>query len=90
MRDVYWAWRRAVDRVKARRDRIIVATREHLHLGRLVNWWKGKPFAARMEMHCVPRADVVALVEEAEGRVVDVEEEWTPGFLSCRYWIVKK
>jgi SAM-dependent methyltransferase len=89
VRDVYWAWRRAMDRVFTARDRAIVALRERLRVGRLVNWWRGKPFAARMEMHCVPRAEVLSIVEGAGGRLVHVEEEWTPGFLSCRYWIVK-
>jgi SAM-dependent methyltransferase len=90
VRDVYWASRRAVDRVKAARDRVIVAARERLRLGRLVNWWRKRPFAARMEMHCVPRAEVLSIVEGAGGRLVHVEEEWTPGYLSCRYWIVKE
>ena len=90
VRDVYWSWRRGVDRVKSVRDSIIIGTRERLHVGRLVNWWKSKPFSARMEMHCVPRAEVLSIVESAGGRLVHVDEEWTPGFLSCRYWIVKE
>jgi len=91
VRDVYWAWRRAVDRVKA--SRAVEVLRERLQLARLINgvttWWRRGPFAARMEMHCVPRAEVVALVTEAGGTVVSVEEEWTPGFQSCRYWVRK-
>jgi hypothetical protein len=43
-----------------------------------------------MEMHCVPRSEVLAIVQEQGGRVVDTEEEMIPGGLqSYRYWIVK-
>jgi SAM-dependent methyltransferase len=93
VRDVYWTYRRALDRVKSVRDRIIVEVRDLLYLPRvrnhLINWWRRGPFSARMEMYCVPRADVLALLDEAGARVVQVEEEWTPGFQSCRYWVTK-
>ena len=45
--------------------------------------------AGRMEMYCVPRAEVVSIVTAAGGRVTDVVEEWTPGYQSCRYWVRK-
>ena len=89
LRDLYWACRRAVDRVKSRRDRTIVRTRDALNLPRLINWWRRGPFAARMEMYCVPRDEVVALVSAAGAQILDVEEERTPGYLSCRYWVSK-
>ena len=89
IRDAYWAWRRAVDRVKSRRDRTIVRTRDALNLPRLINWWRRGPMAARMEMYCVPRDEVARLISAAGGRIVDVEQELTPGYLSCRYWVTK-
>ena len=89
VRDAYWTWRRAVDRVKSRRDRAIVRTRDTLNLPRLINWWRRGPLTARMEMYCVPRDEVAALVSAAGGRLVEVEEELTPGYLSCRYWVTK-
>jgi hypothetical protein len=43
-----------------------------------------------MEMHCIPIADVCALVADSGGRVVHVDEElMAGGYRSCRYWIVK-
>ena len=94
LRDVYWVWRRALDRVKGRRDRLIVSLKEHAYepvIPPLINWWKGRPFAPKMEMHCVPRAEVAAILAENGGRVVDTDEELMPGgFQSCRYWVVKK
>jgi SAM-dependent methyltransferase len=93
LRDAYWTWRRILDRVRARRDRVIVAVREFGSepvVSRLINWWRSRPFAARMEMHCVPRSEVLAIVQEQGGRVVDTEEEMIPGGLqSYRYWISK-
>ena len=57
----------------------------------MINWWKGRPFAPRMEMHCVPRAEVLAILAENGGRLIDTEEELMPGgFQSCRYWVAKK
>jgi hypothetical protein len=57
----------------------------------LVNWWRGRPFAARMEMHCVPRAEVLAVLETCGGLVLHVDEDVMPGgFNSCRYWIAKR
>jgi SAM-dependent methyltransferase len=85
LRDVYWAWRRTLDGVKAHRDRMI----ERL-IHPLVNWWKGRPFAPRMEMHCVLRSEVLAILAEGGGRLVDVEEDLMPGgFQNCRYWVGK-
>jgi SAM-dependent methyltransferase len=92
LRDVYWMWRRAADRVKARRDRLIVAVGHPLVNWwlRAITWWKSHPFAARMEMYCVPRAEVLRILAEGGGRIVDVEEEPRPGgFQSCRYWVCK-
>jgi hypothetical protein len=89
VRDVYWAWRRGVDRVKTVRDRAREDVRDVLGIPRLINWWKRGPFSPRMEMHCVPRAEVEAILKDAGGHIVHVDEEWTPGYLSCRYWITK-
>jgi hypothetical protein len=56
----------------------------------VINWWNTLSFGPRMEMHCVPRAEILALVAEAGGRVVDVEEElMSGGYHSCRYWVKK-
>ncbi len=85
LRDLYWRGRRTVDRVKARRDRAI---RRRIHP--LINWWLGRPFDARMEMHCVPRAEVVRLLEGSGARVLDSQDELvTGGFQSYRYWVTK-
>ena len=101
LRDVYWAWRRGLDNVKAARDRLIISVREaayvplrdrvHGHvIAPLINWWRRGPFAARMEMHCIPRSEVLSILASGGGRVVDVEEElFTRGYLSCRYWVCK-
>jgi SAM-dependent methyltransferase len=98
VRDIYWRYRRGVDRIKARRDRAIRAVREPVFehvivpavgaVAPAINWWKRRPFAPKMEMHCVPRAEVVALLAERGGRLVEAEEELTAdGFMSCRYWV---
>lgn len=85
LRDVYWAWRHTLDGVKARRDRLIEGL-----IHPLVNWWKGRPFAPKMEMHCVPRSEVLTILAEGGGRLLDVEAELMPGgFHSCRYWVSK-
>jgi len=101
LRDVYWAWRRGLDNVKAARDWLIISVREaayvplrdrvHGHvIAPLINWWRRGPFAARMEMHCIPRSEVLSILASGGGRVVDVEEElFTRGYLSCRYWVCK-
>jgi SAM-dependent methyltransferase len=93
LRDAYWAWRRVLDRVRTRRDRAIVAARTFGYepiAPTLINWWRSRPFAPRMEMHCVPRSEVLAIIRDHGGRVVDVEEELMPGgFQSYRYWISK-
>ena len=94
LRDVYWAWRRGLDGVKARRDRGILRMRARFYdpvVPPLVNWWKGRPFAPRMEMHCVLRSEVLELIEANGGTAVQVDEELTRGgFQSCRYWVVKE
>ena len=94
LRDTYWAWRRLVDRIRTRRDRVVVAVREFGYdplVPRLINWWRNRPFAPRMEMHCVPRSDVLGIVQKHGATVVDVEEELIPGGLqSYRYWICKR
>lgn len=89
VRDAYWGWRRAVDRVKTVRDRAIIDVRQRVYLARMINWWRRGPFSALMEMHCVPRVEVLSILRGAGGRVVDVDEEWTPGYQSCRYWVSK-
>jgi hypothetical protein len=72
---------------------VIISLRERFRLSRqinaLVTWWRRGVFSPRMEMYCVPRADVLAIIRDAGGTVVTVEEEWTPGFQSCRYWVSK-
>ena len=94
LRDVYWRWRRAKDRVKRRRDLLIVRCREVAYqpvVPPLINWWNNQPFAARMRMFCVPRAEVLAIIHECGGRAVLVGEETLPGgFESCRYWVTKQ
>ena len=93
LRDVYWAWRHAVDDVKRCRDRLMTSVGEVVYdpvIPPLINWWRGRPFAPRMEMYCVPRSDVLEIVTAEGGCVVDIEEELvTGGFRSCRYWIRK-
>jgi SAM-dependent methyltransferase len=92
LRDLYWIYRHSWDAFKVRRDRSIERMVKRLYepyVPPLINWWNTLSFAPRMEMHCVPRAEIVALVAEHGGRVVDVEEELMPGgYLSCRYWVV--
>jgi SAM-dependent methyltransferase len=94
LRDAYWIWRRALDRLKGRRDRFIIAARKQTFevvVPPLVNWWRGRPFAPKMEMHCVPRAEVLAILGESGGRPVHVDEELLrDGFQSCRYWVRKE
>jgi SAM-dependent methyltransferase len=93
IRDVYWVWRRGLDRVKSIRDQIIIKVRQLLYLphiwNRVVSWWRRGPFEPRMEMYWVPRAEVVTLLQDCGARVVQVDDEWTPGFQSCRYWVSK-
>ncbi|MGH9386635.1 MAG: class I SAM-dependent methyltransferase [Vicinamibacterales bacterium] len=85
LRDLYWNGRRAIDRVKARRDRLI---RRRVHP--FINWWLGRPFEAKMEMHCVPRSEVLALLGDCGARVVDTQAELVAGgFQSYRYWVTK-
>jgi SAM-dependent methyltransferase len=41
-----------------------------------------------MVMHSIPRSQVVALLEDAGARVLQVDEELTrDGYQSCRYWV---
>jgi hypothetical protein len=45
---------------------------------------------AAMLMHCLPRAQVVALIERLGASVLAVEQEVTSGgYQSCRYWITR-
>lgn len=93
LRDIYWAWRHAVDHVKARRDRVIITLKERLFelvIAPIINWWRRKPFAPRMEMHCVPRAEVLEILAAGGGRVANIDEDLRPGgYQSCRYWVCK-
>jgi SAM-dependent methyltransferase len=90
VRDAYWSYRRGLDHVRRARDAAIVGIRDGLKLPRLMNWLRRRDFmTGRMEMHWVPRAEVVSIVTAAGGRVTEVIEEWTPGYQSCRYWIRK-
>jgi SAM-dependent methyltransferase len=93
IREVYWAWRRTLDRVKSTRDRIFITVRDLFLLPRLWNavigWWRRGPFSGRMEMYCVPRTVVLSLLNDSGVRVVKVDEEATPGYQSCRYWVSK-
>ena len=43
------------------------------------------------EMHGIPRADVVALVETHGGRVIRIEEDFNPrrGWTDCEYYVTK-
>jgi SAM-dependent methyltransferase len=90
LRDAYWVWRRALDGVRMARDAVVITVQQRRAVRRLVRWWESRPFAPVMEMHWVPRAEVVDLVVRAGGHVVEVEEERTPGYLSCKYWVVKR
>lgn len=83
LRDLYWAWRRGVDRVKLARDAVIIFWQQRPEIPRLVAWWKSRPLKAAMAMHCVPRAEVTALVAETGGTLLEVAEERTPGYFSC-------
>ena len=90
VRALYWEWRRALDRVRTGRDRAIVGIRRMRIVPRVINWSRSRPFSPRMEMYCVARQEVVALIEDHGGRIVDVEEERMPGGLqSYRYWVRK-
>jgi hypothetical protein len=74
-----------------RQRRAIIGTRDRLYLPRLLNWLRRRTdfMSARMEMHCIPQADVVSIVAGAGGRVTEVDQEWTTGYQSCRYWVRK-
>jgi len=97
VRDAYWAYRRGLDRVRLRRDRVllarnraIVAIRDGFYLPRLLNWVRRRTdFTPRMEMHWIPRAEVGSIVPDAGGHVTHVDEEETTGYQSCRYWVRK-
>jgi SAM-dependent methyltransferase len=90
VRDLYWAYRRALDRIKLIRDAIIIFFQKRPEIPRLVAWWKSRPLKAAMAMYWIPRAEVLALISQAGGTVIEVEEEKTPGYLSCRYWVTKQ
>jgi len=92
VRDLYWMYRRAWDAFKVGRDRAIQQTVKRVYepyVPPVINWWNTLSFAPRMEMHCVPRAEILALLADEGARVVDIEEEsMAGGYLSCRYWVV--
>jgi len=57
----------------------------------LVNWWRQRPFAPKMEMHCIARTDVLDILSREGATVVTIDEELVPGgFQSCRYWVRKE
>ena len=86
LRDIYWTGRRGVDAVKERRDRVVRRL-----INPLIKWWKSRPQPEKMDMYCVARSEVLAILQQAGGHVVDVEEEMMPGgFQSCRYWVTKR
>jgi hypothetical protein len=87
LRDVYWSWRRSVDRLKTRRDRVLSVVKPVV-----VNWWKRRRqrfTGPVMEMHPLPQEDVSRLIASSGGRLVWTEVELVPGFESCRYWVSK-
>lgn len=92
LRDLYWAWRRGLDDVRARRDRVLRVLKPPVVNAwrRLRKRWRTGPFAPYMEMYCLSRDEVVALVAAGGGRVVDVEERADPHFEDVRYWVVKE
>jgi len=57
-------------------------------------WLAGRAlrFTPQMEMYGVPQAEVLALLQDHGGRVVDVQEDgWAgPGWLSFRYCVTKE
>jgi SAM-dependent methyltransferase len=77
LRAAYWFWRRRIDDLKRRRDRIRDRPRPRR---------RTEPV---MEMNCIREQEIQALVAEGGGRVVDLERERVAGgFLSVRYWVV--
>jgi SAM-dependent methyltransferase len=87
LRDLYWAWRRGVDRVKTRRDRVLAVIKPVA-----VNWWKRRRqrfTGPVMEMHPIAQDEVRRLIASGGGRLVWTEVELVPGFESCRYWVSK-
>lgn len=92
VRDAYWVWRRALDRAKTVRDAVMVGVRDRLYTPyapHVINWWRRGPFSPQMEMYCVPRGDVLAILTGAGGRVLDVEEHAMPPYQSYRYWVTR-
>lgn len=101
LRDVYWAWRHAVDRVKRLRDRTIWWLRDrtiwwlrdHAYqpvVPPLINWFRRQSLAPRMEMHCVPSDEIRTILAQGRGRLVGMDEDLTPGgYQSCKYWVCK-
>lgn len=86
LRDIYWRGRRSVDAVKERRDRMVRRL-----VDPVIKWWKSRPQPEKMDMHCVACSEVLTILQQAGGHVVDVEEEMMPGgFQSCRYWVTKR
>jgi SAM-dependent methyltransferase len=72
---LYWRLRRALDELSRRRDE-----------GRLRRARRSRE--SRMAMYCMPRREVVALLEAEGAHVLHVDQELDPGgFQSCRYWV---
>ena len=46
-----------------------------------------RPLVPKMAMHWIARAEVLSLIAAAGGTVLNVQEEQTPGYLSCQYWV---
>jgi SAM-dependent methyltransferase len=87
IREIYWLWRRTLDQVKRVRDGVIVFIQKRPEIPRWIAWWMSRPLVPKMAMHWIPRAEVVALIAAAGGTILEVQEEQTPGYLSCRYWV---
>lgn len=66
-------------------DVVRVALQRRVNRVRTGRWQK-----AAMVMYCIPRNEVEALLVEAGGRVLDVEQDLlSSGFQTCRYWVTK-
>jgi SAM-dependent methyltransferase len=89
VRDAYWVGRRALDRIKSGRDAVVVFFQKRPEIPRWIAWWMSRPLTLKMAMHWVPRAEVLSLIAAAGGTVLHVQEEQTPGYLSCKYWVAK-
>lgn len=76
---LYWAGRRAREWLRLRWYQLLFRVRG-----------RPKRTGPVMEMHCVLRAEVIDLLEELGGRVIDTNGELEPGgFYRYTYWVVK-